>query len=140
MRIPHDTLQPETLRRVIEEFVLREGTEYGEQDVPLLSKVDAVVSQLQAGTAIVLYDAESQTCTIAPALKGAVVGSFIALEQFLKRENFVSTGGHAKQAIQNGDVSVNDVVETRRKRKLIEGDRVCFAQHNAVVHVTSAAD
>ena len=66
VRIPHTTLQPDTLRALIEEFVLREGTEYGERDVPLEAKVAAVATLLDEGAAVILYDAESGTCTIAP--------------------------------------------------------------------------
>ena len=67
LRIPHATLQPETLRALIESFVLREGTEYGEREISLDAKVAAVTAQLDDGRAIILYDAESETCTIAAA-------------------------------------------------------------------------
>jgi uncharacterized protein YheU (UPF0270 family) len=67
MQIPHTVLRPDTLRAVIEEFVLREGTEYGDRDVSLADKVDAVRRQLERGEAVVLYDADSETTTIAPA-------------------------------------------------------------------------
>ena len=40
--VPWDQLSPDALRGVIEEFVTREGTEYGDQDVPLETKVAAV--------------------------------------------------------------------------------------------------
>ncbi len=48
----------------------------------------------------------------------------ITLEQFLKYMGITQTGGQAKLAIQDGEVSVNGMVETRRKRKLFEGDSV----------------
>jgi uncharacterized protein YheU (UPF0270 family) len=67
MEIPFTLLAPDTLRALIEEFVLREGTEYGERDVALADKVDAVLLQLKRGEARVLYDADSETTTIAPA-------------------------------------------------------------------------
>jgi uncharacterized protein len=66
VRVPPEALSPETLRAVIEEFVTREGTEYGAQDVALDDKVDAVFAQLRAGTAQILFDEETGTCTIAP--------------------------------------------------------------------------
>jgi ribosome-associated protein len=49
---------------------------------------------------------------------------FIKLDQFLKWQGLVETGGQAKQAIQDGRVRVNGRVETRRGRKLVDGDRV----------------
>jgi ribosome-associated protein len=48
----------------------------------------------------------------------------IQLEQLLKREGWVPTGGMAKVAIQGGEVTVNGEVETRRKKKLHVGDVV----------------
>ena len=48
----------------------------------------------------------------------------ITLEQFLKYMGITQTGGQAKLLIQDGDVWVNGEVETRRKRKLFEGDSV----------------
>jgi ribosome-associated protein len=46
------------------------------------------------------------------------------LDQYLKFKGVVSTGGQAKLLIQDGLVKVNGQVETRRGRKLEEGDRV----------------
>lgn len=48
----------------------------------------------------------------------------IKLDQFLKFQGMVQTGGQAKMLIQSGEVSVNGQTETRRGRKLIKGDRV----------------
>lgn len=48
----------------------------------------------------------------------------IRLGQFLKLANLVQDGLEAKILIQNGEVRVNGVVETRRGRKLIHGDQV----------------
>jgi ribosome-associated protein len=48
----------------------------------------------------------------------------IHLDQFLKLQGLVSTGGQAKVLIQGGEVIVNGVVETRRRRKLRIGDVV----------------
>ena len=48
------------------------------------------------------------------------------LDQFLKWKNLVSSGGEAKIFIKSGAVKVNGVVETRRGRKLIRGDKVLF--------------
>lgn len=46
------------------------------------------------------------------------------LDQYLKFQGVVATGGQAKLLIQDGLVKVNGQVETRRGRKLVEGDRV----------------
>ena len=64
MQIPLESLSPETLRRVVEEFVTREGTDYGVSTADLTSKVDQVLRQLQRGQAILVFDSESETCHI----------------------------------------------------------------------------
>jgi ribosome-associated protein len=48
----------------------------------------------------------------------------IKLDQFLKWVGAASTGGEAKLMIQDGEVEVNGTTETRRARKLVEGDSV----------------
>lgn len=57
----------------------------------------------------------------------------IQLDQFLKWQGLVSTGGHAKIVIQSGEVFLNGVVETRRKKKLKSGDRVTYAGRTVIV-------
>ena len=51
---------------------------------------------------------------------------FIKLGQLLKKANMVSSGVDAKLLIQDGEVMVNGEVETRRGRKLFDGDEVTF--------------
>jgi ribosome-associated protein len=48
----------------------------------------------------------------------------MTLGQALKASNLVGSGGEAKVVIQAGEVRVNGEVETRRGRKLEEGDVV----------------
>lgn len=62
--IPHTELTPDTLRRVIESFVLREGTDYGVRDVPLDSKVTQVLGQLERGEAQILFDPLTESIDI----------------------------------------------------------------------------
>lgn len=50
--------------------------------------------------------------------------TYIKLDQFLKHMQIVATGGQAKLLIQDGEVRVNGTIETRRGRKLIDGDQV----------------
>lgn len=74
--IPYDQLSPDTLTAVIEEFVTRDGTNYGETEVPLEQKIRRVQRQLISGKALVLFDTETQTCNIVsrddPAIKGRI--------------------------------------------------------------------
>ena len=57
----------------------------------------------------------------------------IRLDQFLKHIGIAQTGGHAKIIIQGGSVKVNTVPETRRGRKLNEGDVVTVDDQRFVV-------
>jgi len=52
------------LRAVIEAFVLREGTEYGERDYTLDEKVTHVEQQLRKGEAWIVYDPNTQSVDI----------------------------------------------------------------------------
>lgn len=62
--IPHGELSPQALRGVVESFVLREGTEYGEREVPLEQKVADVLRQLERGEAQVIFHSELQSIDI----------------------------------------------------------------------------
>ena len=66
MIIPHRMLSPEALRGVIEAFITREGTDYGLHEVPLATKVGQVRYQLDTGTAVLVYDEATDSCTIQP--------------------------------------------------------------------------
>lgn len=54
----------------------------------------------------------------------AIQGGFIKLDQLLKFTGAAQTGGHAKELVQAGLVSVNGEVCTMRGKKLYEGDTV----------------
>jgi ribosome-associated protein len=57
-------------------------------------------------------------------MKKISVRADIKLDQLLKYTGFVSTGGEAKLAIQNGIVTINGNTETRRGYKVKDGDIV----------------
>ena len=58
---------------------------------------------------------------------------FIRLGQVLKAAGFVENGGQAKEVIQDGFVSVNGEVETRRGRKLYPNDVVSYEENELTV-------
>jgi uncharacterized protein YheU (UPF0270 family) len=63
--VPHTELAPELLKAVVESFVLREGTDYGEKEVSFEAKVARVIAQLRSGEATILFDPQSESVTIA---------------------------------------------------------------------------
>ncbi len=67
MVIPHRQLSADALRGVIEEFVTREGTDYGGVSVCLSDKVRQVQDQLDRGHAVLVYEPETNSCNIIPA-------------------------------------------------------------------------
>jgi uncharacterized protein YheU (UPF0270 family) len=64
MQIPVDRLDPDTLTRVIEEYVSREGTDYGQSNPDLLGKVESIRRKLKCGEAVLCYDEVSESCHI----------------------------------------------------------------------------
>ena len=65
--IPHRELSAEALRGVLESFVLREGTDYGEREVSLDHKVAQVLRQLERGEAQIVFDASLQSIDVVVA-------------------------------------------------------------------------
>ncbi len=66
--IPFKQLEPETLTRLIEDLVSRDGTDNGD-DTPLLVRVEQVRYALQRGTAVIFFDAATQQCILLPREK-----------------------------------------------------------------------
>lgn len=66
MIIPIEDLTEDTLFNIIEGFVLREGTEYGESDVSLEDKVQQVLQQLKQGEVLLVYSELHETVNIIP--------------------------------------------------------------------------
>ena len=64
VRVPHTELSSELLKAVIESFVLREGTDYGEREFTLEEKVARVVRQLERGEAQIIFDPETESVDV----------------------------------------------------------------------------
>ncbi|WP_313225958.1 YheU family protein [Stutzerimonas chloritidismutans] len=64
MLIPHDQLEPDTLTRLIEDFVTRDGTDNGDE-TPLETRVTRVRRALDKGEAVIVFDPDSQQCQLA---------------------------------------------------------------------------
>ncbi len=62
--IPPEQLSPQALRGVIEAFVLREGTDYGEREFSLEQKMAHVAAQIEAGEAQIWFDPNSNSIDI----------------------------------------------------------------------------
>jgi len=62
--IPYQRLSSDALDAIIEDFVGREGTDYGDYHFSLDDKKNQVLAQLHAGTATLLFDPVLQSCHI----------------------------------------------------------------------------
>jgi uncharacterized protein YheU (UPF0270 family) len=62
--VPHTELSPDALMGVIQSFVLREGTDYGAQEVAFETKVDQVLRQLERHEAEIVFDQNTETIDI----------------------------------------------------------------------------
>ena len=73
VRVAPDELKPDTLRAVIESFVLREGTDYGVHETSLEAKVAQVLTQLRSGEAHITFDpaTESVNVVVTSAIDGS---------------------------------------------------------------------
>lgn len=66
MIIPWQDIEQETLNSLIESFVLREGTDYGEHERSLEQKVDDVRRQLKSGEVVLVWSELHETVNIMP--------------------------------------------------------------------------
>ncbi len=62
--IPYDQLDPATLRRMIQEFVSRDGADWGDTGCSLEDKVEQVLQQLRNNKVKVVFDLRSQTANL----------------------------------------------------------------------------
>lgn len=60
---------------------------------------------------------------------------YIKLGQVLKAAGLAESGADAKQAVQDGEVMVNEEIDTRRGRKLYDGDIVKY--NGKTIHISS---
>jgi uncharacterized protein YheU (UPF0270 family) len=65
--VPYSELAADLLHAVVESYVLREGTDYGEKEFSLEDKVAHVISQLKRGEAQIVFDPETESVSISKA-------------------------------------------------------------------------
>ena len=65
--IPHQSLEPDTLTAMLEEFVTRDGTDYGEFEATLALRVGQVRHQLESEKAAIVFNADEETFSIVPS-------------------------------------------------------------------------
>lgn len=66
MIIPYEQLSPEALQGLIEEFITREGTDYGWEEVSLATKVMQVRHQIERQEVVIVFDLATETVSLLP--------------------------------------------------------------------------
>lgn len=64
MIIPYEQLSSDALQGLIEEFITREGTDYGAEEVPLSTKVEQIKQLLKRREIVVVFDSATETVSI----------------------------------------------------------------------------
>ena len=64
--IPIEELDAETLQNIVESVVLREGTDYGEEELSFATKVEQLLTQLRNGEAVLQYSELHESVDIVP--------------------------------------------------------------------------
>ncbi len=62
--VPYERIDPETLRKLLQEFVTREGSDWSEADGTLEDKVEQVLQRLRDRKVKVVFDLTLQTANI----------------------------------------------------------------------------
>ena len=64
VEVNHSDLNSETLKNLLREIVLREGTEYGAIEYSTETKVEQLLNALENGKAAIMFDTEQGFCDI----------------------------------------------------------------------------
>lgn len=55
MIIPWQDLDQQTLMNIVESFILREGTDYGMNELPLATKTASLLAQIKQGKVVIVW-------------------------------------------------------------------------------------
>ena len=66
MIVPYDQISEDALQGLIEEFITRDGTDYGFEEVPLSTKVEQVKLLLKRREVVVVFDPAYESVTLLP--------------------------------------------------------------------------
>ncbi len=67
MIISYKDIAAETLNALVESFILREGTDYGDDEVSLSEKTEQIIQQIYTGKIIIVYSELHESCDLVTA-------------------------------------------------------------------------
>jgi uncharacterized protein len=62
--VPWQEVPAESLQNMLEEFVSRDGTDYGEREIPLSTRVDQVLGLLRKGRVVIWFDEDTESLSL----------------------------------------------------------------------------
>lgn len=74
MIIPYEQLSSDALQGLIEEFITREGTDYGEEEISLGVKVEQIKQLLKRREVVVVFDTSTESVSILPRRDAELLG------------------------------------------------------------------
>lgn len=66
MIIPYQSLSSDVLQNIIEEYISREGTDYGEYELSLEQKVQRLLPQVKSGEVLIVFDEITESVQLLP--------------------------------------------------------------------------
>lgn len=72
MIIPHEQISADALQGLIEEYITRDGTDYGQHEVSLAQKVEQVKRQIAKAEVVVVFDTASETVSLLTRQEAAI--------------------------------------------------------------------
>jgi hypothetical protein len=66
VEVPYERINAETLKKMVQEFVTRDGADWGDAGCTLADKVEEVLQQLKSRKIQVVLDLKSQTANFIP--------------------------------------------------------------------------
>jgi len=67
IEVPREVLSDEAMRGIVESFILREGTDYGREEVALTTKMIQIEKQLERGDVKIVFDPNTESVGIVTA-------------------------------------------------------------------------
>jgi hypothetical protein len=67
VEVPYERINPETLKKMVQEFVTRDGADWGDAGCTLAEKVDQVLEQLKSRKVRIVLDLRTQTANFIPS-------------------------------------------------------------------------
>lgn len=64
VEVPWDAIAADTLEALVEEYVTRDGTDYGDSEVPLARKVAQVRDQLRRGEVVIVFEEATESINL----------------------------------------------------------------------------